>query len=143
MCPKMPPSLYPACILYSWLHGGVLRPDYDQMLEKIQNQIRINTTVYIVKFKKRCFRIDQQLARHFMHTRVNVVTIPLAFFTTQIINPLNTLRLLANHDKGLVFQVIVAYLYSLMFLQCKSSFSSRHTHIRTQKNTEYTFIIIL
>ena len=63
---------------------------------------------YAAKNFKRYHRIDQHLERHF--------TTLLLFYTTQIINPFLTLRLSANHDKGLGFEPIVKSLQSLMFL---------------------------
>ena len=51
---------------------------------------------------KRYFLIDQQIARHFVHYS-ECLYHPLIYYATQIINPFLTLRILANHDKGLGF----------------------------------------
>ena len=70
---------------------------------------------FLCPSSKRHFKLDQQIAVHFVKKKTdNVFTTPLLFYATQIINPLLTLKLSANHDKGLWFYPIRESLYSLM-----------------------------
>ena len=65
--------------------------------------------------------IDQQIVRHFVHFR-ECLYHPLPFYATQMIKPFLNSWISANHNKGVVFQPIVKFLYSLMLLQCRISF---------------------
>ena len=47
---------------------------------------------------KRYFVIDKQKARHFVHFS-EILTSPILFYATQIINPFLNLRISANQDK--------------------------------------------
>ena len=49
---------------------------------------------------KRCFMIERQIARHFVHYS-ECLSNPLPFYATQILNPFLNLIILAKHDKGL------------------------------------------
>ena len=68
---------------------------------KIRCLIHYLLSIYIFSYNKYII-IDQQIARHFVHYSESLHH-PLPFYATQIIYPFLTLRLSANHDKGLEF----------------------------------------
>ena len=113
--------------LQGTLHGtlqGKFEIYRDTGVSKKTKQKKLVVTLFMFVYKclvKRYFIIDQQIAQNFMHFS-ELFTTSLPFYASQIISHFLTLRISANHDKGLGFQPIVRSLYSFMFLQCRISF---------------------